>query len=67
MRTFIELTYAGDGSPISVATEEIQSFTPPPSNSALAGVGCIVTLVDCQIHVKENYSDVKRKTMMTMN
>lgn len=67
MRTFIELTYAGDGSPISIADEEIQSFTPPPANSALAGVGCIVTLVDCQIHVRESYTEVKRKTMMVMN
>mgnify|MGYP004706258537 CR=1 FL=1 len=67
MRHFVELTFAGDETPMMIAVEDIQTFSPPPQNLSAAGVGTVISTAEMVIHVKETYTTVKQKIVNLVN
>jgi hypothetical protein len=67
MRHFVELTFASDNSFVMVAVEDVQLFSTPTGPLSVAGVGCVISLSDTTIHVKETYAEVKQKIVNLIN
>ena len=67
MRHFVELTFAGDDTPMMIAVEDISTFSPAANNLAIAGVGCVISTAEMVIHVKESYAEVTRRITCLVN